>query len=1076
MHMHHPQPVSMVHDGIDRIIDEISTMSHDQYVELHSHSFYSFGEGASHVHELLDRAVQLGYPAMGLTDYNMCGALEFARQAKSLGIKPLTGGELILSDGSHVVLLAKNRKGYSNISQLFTFANMSDRRNPRLDPSYIPSYSDGVVLLTGSTQGTLSRLVSKGRIEEAENKLHQYLDWFGCGSVYVELNRNFVHGDKTITGALNNLARRAHVPVVATNNVHYHVPERHRLQNLLVAMRRNTTIDQVIPHIKPNSEFYMKSAKQMSGLFESIPDALSNTLKVADMCNFDLSSDLGYALPNPDVPDGYTPLTYLKRLCHEAAIRRYGFIDEVVESRLAEELRLIHKHGLAGFMLIYREIAQIARELMIEIGRANPEDPLEWRPPGRGRGSSVAMLTGYLIGISHIDPLIYDLTLERFLPDDLRVMPDIDLDFPRSLREKLLVRVQEHFGSDFAVLAGMITTYRAKGAITDVGKALGIPKEDLLRLSKQIHSHEASHLRDEMLLTNDFRHRVDNPLWRDLIYLAPQLQGAPKRLGQHVGGMILSSTPVSRMVPSRQGAIEGRYIIDWDKDSVADAGFAKIDILSLPVLDQLEESVSLIERRTGNRIDLSRIDHEDSDVYDMINRGESRGVFLLQSPAQLKMGQRLMSRNLQDLAYQVALIRPGVGLQGSAVSDFIKRYRHGMPWTYDHPLEERALKRGYGIIVWQEQVVQLISDVSGLSQADADEMRRAFIRRNNEYVINSYWERFRDGALSKGVDQNIALKIFEKINGHYMFPESHSHAFAVSAYQAAWMKYHYTLEFFVTLMNNQPMGFYPIEAIKQDARRFGVPFLNPCVNLSDSKCSCHKNSLILGLEFIKGVGVRYANEIIRERVENGLFSSVGDFVRRVSVDSSVVESLVYAGAFDLIPGISRNRKRFLWEAGVYPTPFGENRPLPLLMDDSVPELIDFSSYEKMLGEYKYMDIYPSGHIMEFFRHRLPSNTKRAIDVYSLYEGQEVTVGGWAIARQHPSGNKGTVFVTVEDETGDVQLIVWRDVFDQYKHLLKEPLLLATGFISNWDGTTNIVVSRLKAITATAELPSGHDWH
>ena len=237
----------------------------------------------------------------------------------------------------------------------------------------------------------------------------------------------------------------------------------------------------------------------------------------------------------------------------------------------------------------------------------------------------------------------------------------------------------------------------------------------MLRLSKQVHSHEASHLRDEMLLTNDFRHRVDYPLWRDLIYLAPQLQGAPKRLGQHVGGMILSSTPVSRMVPSRQGAIEGRYIIDWDKDSVADAGFAKIDILSLPVLDQLEEAVSLIERRTGNRIDLSRIDHEDSDVYDMINRGESRGVFLLQSPAQLKMGQRLMSRNLQDLAYQVALIRPGVGQQGSAVSDFIKRYRYGMPWTYDHPLEERALKRGYGIIVWQEQVVQLISDVSGLS-------------------------------------------------------------------------------------------------------------------------------------------------------------------------------------------------------------------------------------------------------------------------------------------------------------------------------------------------------------------------
>ena len=1066
----------VAHGGIDKTIDEIPIMNHERYVELHSHSFYSFGEGASHVHELLDRAVELEYPAIGLTDYNMCGALEFARQAKSLGVRSLTGGELILSDGSHVVLLAKNRKGYSNISQLFTLANMSDRRNPQLDPIHIPSHSEGVVLLTGATQGTVSRLVSEGRVEDAENKIQQYLDWFGHGSVFVELNRNFVYGDKARTRTLYDLANRVHVPVVATNNVHYHVSERHRLQNLLVAIRRNTTIDQVIPHIKPNSEFYMKSARQMARLFRSIPDALINTLKVADICNFDLSSDLGYSLPNPDVPDGYTPLTYLKRLCHEAAVRRYGFVGEIVESRLTEELRLIHKHGLAGFMLIYREIAQIAREIMIETGRANPEDPLEWRPPGRGRGSSVAMLTGYLIGISHIDPLMYDLTLERFLPDDLRVRPDIDLDFPRFLREELMIRVQEHFGSDFAVLAGMITTYKAKGAISDIGKALGIPKEDLSRLSKQIHSNEASNLRDEMLLTNDFKDRVNRPLWRDLIHLSPQLQGAPKRLGQHVGGMILSSTPVSQMVPSRQGAIEGRYIIDWDKDSVADAGFAKIDILSLPVLDQLEEAVSLIESRTGNRIDLSRIDHEDSDVYDMINRGKSRGVFLLQSPAQLKMGQRLMSRNLHDLAYQVALIRPGVGLQGSAVSDFIQRYRHGMPWTYDHPLEKRALQRGYGIIVWQEQVVQLISDVSGLSQADADEMRRAFTRRNNEYAIKSYWHRFRDGALDRGVNEEIALKIFEKINGHYMFPESHSHAFAISAYQAAWLKYHYTLEFFVTLMNNQPMGFYPIEAIKQDARRFDVPFLNPSVNFSGAKCSCNKNSLLLGLEFVKGVGIRHAKNIIEERDENGLFLSVGDFVRRVPVDATLVESLIYSGAFDSISGSSCNRKKFLWEAGIYPTPSGANRPLPLLMDDSIPELIDFSSYEKMLGEYKYMDIYPSGHIMDFIRHKLPSNTKQAIDIYSLPVGQEVTVAGWAIARQHPSGNKGTVFVTVEDETGDVQLIVWRDVFDQYKHLLKEPLLLATGLISNWDGTTNIVVSTLRTITATAELPAGHDWH
>ena len=299
---------------------------------------------------------------------------------------------------------------------------------------------------------------------------------------------------------------------------------------------------------------------------------------------------------------------------------------------------------------------------------------------------------GYLIGLSHIDPLQYKLSLERFLPDDLRGLPDIDLDFPRSLRDSLIARIHKHFGAEFAVLTGMITTYRAKGVVADLGKAFGIPDEDLRRLSKQIHQHDASHLREEMMSLPEFANRVDLPGWRDLLELAPQLEGAPKGLGQHVGGMILSSSPIPDMVPCREGAIKGRNIIDWDKESVAYAGFAKIDILSLPVLDQLDEAISLVEKRTDKCVDLSRIDPEDSRVYDMINQGHSRGVFLLQSPAQLKMGQRLMSRNLQDLAYQVALIRPGVGIQESGVSEFIERYRHSVKWEYDHPLEKRALE------------------------------------------------------------------------------------------------------------------------------------------------------------------------------------------------------------------------------------------------------------------------------------------------------------------------------------------------------------------------------------------------
>ena len=455
----------------------------------------------------------------------------------------------------------------------------------------------------------------------------------------------------------------------------------------------------------------------MASLFRQYPEAVANTVSIVEQCDFNLAGDLGYALPDAAVPEGYTPGSYLRQLCNEAAQRRYGSMSRQVRDRLDEEFRLIERHGLAGFLLLYREIVFLAQEIMEEKGLGHPETPLEERPPGRGRGSSVALLTGYLIGISHVDPLHWGLTLERFISEDTTVLPDIDLDFPRSLRDELIRWVHQRFGPDHAVLAGAVGTYSVKGIVQDLGKALGLPKEDLKRLSKQLHSHDEAMLREEMLALPAFRDRVDSPGWRELTELAPQLMHAPRSLGQHVGGMVLSSSPIPEMVPVRAGATAGRHIMDWNKDSVADAGFAKIDLLSLPVLDQLDEALDLIEKREGTRPDLSRIPGEDPAVYDMINAGRAKGVFLLQSPAQLKMAQRLKSRNLLDLAYQVALIRPGVGVQGSAVSQFVERYRHGALWEYDHPLEERALERGCGVIVWQEQVVQLIMDVAGMTAA-----------------------------------------------------------------------------------------------------------------------------------------------------------------------------------------------------------------------------------------------------------------------------------------------------------------------------------------------------------------------
>ena len=520
--------------------------------------------------------------------------------------------------------------------------------------------------------------------------------------------------------------------------------------------------------------------------------------------------------------------------------------------------------------------------------------------------------------------------------------------------------------------------------------------------------------------------------------------------------------------------MHGRYIMDWNRDSVADAGFAKIDLLSLPVLDQLDEALDLIERKEGNRPDLSRIDPDDPGVYDMINQGKSKGVFLLQSPAQLKMGQRLKSRNLMDLAYQVALIRPGVGVQGSAVSQFVERYRHGASWEYDHPLEERALERGYGIIVWQEQVVQLIMEVAGMTAAQADEVRRAFSRANSDHLVAMHRKRFIEGAQKNGVSDEVAEKIFAKVNGHYMFPESHSHAFAMTAYQAAWLKRYYPQEFFVTLMNNQPMGFYPLETLKEDARRFGVPFQNPSVNRSHARCIPDSDTVLLGLQFIKDVGEKGALVIVEERERHGRYTGAADLVRRTGLKPQAVLSLVRAGAFD---DVIANRRQALWDAGLAPRPSRNGqRVLSVSMEGTGPDLPDFTDFEKMLDEYRVMGIYPRGHIMEFVRPTLSPNVLPTMAVEDVREGAEVLVAGWPIARQHPRGRDGTVFVTVEDEVGDVQIILWPKIFARYKRAMGSQLILAKGVVSRWDGTTNVVVSGVRSIKTNIPLPAAHDWH
>ncbi|UCE98329.1 MAG: DNA polymerase III subunit alpha, partial [Dehalococcoidia bacterium] len=913
-----------------------------QYAELHCHSYYSFHDGASSLEDLVLNASDLGYHSLALTDHNnLCGAMCFAQLCKSLNIKGIIGVELTLTGGPHLTLLARNRQGYTNLCRLITAAHLNGERNqPELPSKLLPEHAKGLIVLSGCPQGELSHLVEASYFDEAKKLVYCYMDWFGEENYYIELHNKLIYGDRRRMEDLLALSNETGARVIATGNVHYHIRERHRLQDCLVAIRNCKSLEETHRERRPNSEFYMYPKEKIETLFRDYPHAIVNTIRVAERCHFDLASDTDYTFPEYPAPAGYTPQSYLEKLCCEAAKRRYGSINKKVRQRLERELQLIKRYNLAGFLLMYHEVIKLGQEVMIEQGLSDASIALEENPPGRGRGSSVALLVGYLIGLSHIDPLKYELSLERFLPDDvLTNVPDIDLDFPRSIREDLILRTHQKWGWQHAALAGTIATYQIKGVVRDLGKALGLPTTEIDQLAKQADWGSARKLKEKMQRMPNYKDKLDIPVWSDFIFLAVELDGFPKYMGQHPGGMILSSKPLVDIVPVQPGAIEGRYICQWDKDSIDDAGFVKIDFLALGALSQLQEATRLIKENIGDCIDLSRIDFEDDRVYDMLCSGDTIGIFQVESAAQMQTITRLKPRNLLDMAHEVGAVRPGVGVN-NGVQEYLARRSKRKPVIYDHPLEKRALERTLGVVLFQDQVNQLAIDVAGFAPSEADRLRRSFGRRHNEAIIKQYRQQFITRARLRSVSKDVAERIFNKFNGLYMFPESHAFAFGLTAYQAAWLKYYYPLQFFTAIFNQQPMGFYNLETLKEDAKRHGIRVLNPDINKSQSKCKIEDGSLRLGFLQVQGLGSTSARAI--EKAQNtSHFTDIGDFLERTGVLEEVALNLAGAGAFDCI---EPNRRKAKWEIGLRYRPMNAQLPLHLPVEQDKVDLLSPSEW------------------------------------------------------------------------------------------------------------------------------------
>ncbi|MGN6031661.1 MAG: DNA polymerase III subunit alpha [Thermomicrobiales bacterium] len=1069
------------------------------YAELHLHTSFSFLDGASQPDELIARAVDLGYTAIAITDHDtLSGAMEFAQFAHDK-IQAITGAEITLADGSHLTLLAESRRGYANLCRIITAIKHDIPPAPvRLanDPepasttssSHLADFAGGLILLTGCRDGQLARLVDAGRLDDAETVLRTYIDWFGKDQVFVELQQHYVHGDTPRIARLAALAHTVGLPCVATGNVHYHRPDRHRLQDVLVSIKHRTTLDGSHRQRRANAEFYLHTPAEMESIFAAHPDAIANTRVIADRCSaFDLTANLGYSYPernDEEIRQAGSQDAYLARICRAAFAERYGD-NPHARQRMEEELVAIRKRKLAGFFLLYREIIAEADAIGREIRHEQTSPSRRFLPPGRTRGSAVSSVVCYLLGLSAVDPLEHNLYIGRFLHVDGDAIPDIDLDFPREIREKLIVRLHEKYGSDHAAMIAAFSTYHLRGAVRDVGKVLDIPAHDLDRIARLSDGHSARSLGEQLRQFPEYAARVDDPPWSLLIEMAHQLAGFPRHITQHSGGMVISTTPLNEMVPIQPAAMEGRYLCQWDKDSVSDARFVKIDFLALGMLSLVEECLDLIDASGKGPIDLGRIDFEEPAIFRMIQEGDTIGTFQVESRAQIQMIRQTKPQTLKDLVVQVAIVRPGP-IVGGAVTPFVqRRLDPDFVPTYDHPLLEDLLEETLGVVLYQEQVVQVAERIAGFTAGQADDFRRAMTRKRSPEAFEKIRADFMAGAAANNVDQATATRIFAKLKGFaaYGFPKSHAAAFALLAYQSCWLRYHHPAEFLCALLNNQPMGFYSPHVLINDARRHGLRVLQPDINQSDVQCTViGARGVRIGLAFVKEVGEDAALAIVAEREARGPFRSLSDLVRRVPLRSEAVETLILSGAISF----GLRRRELLWQAGLFipSRGFTEGRrgtrtrghqlslPLPTIQDEA--EMPRMSTWEQMTEEYRLFG-HSTWHPMELLRQRFPGGMVTTQDLESLPDGMPVHIPGLIVCRQRPGTAKGITFLLLEDEVGLVNVVVYPDLYKDQRFIVRGvPLLIVEGTLQRRNNTINVVARRLHPIENKAYVYAEDD--
>ena len=1077
------------------------------YVELHAHSAFSFLDGASLPDELATAARELGHEALALTDHdNVCGAMEHAQACKAVGLRALHGAELTLDDGRHLTLLVEDEHGWRNLCRLLTRAHAHTRgdeptglphaggvreRSATGDPGagggpapgarprqatqpHVPlaavlDHAGGLICLSGCATHGIHDRAGLSRLRDA----------FGPERLRVELQRPYLRDDRARNRRLAALARELELRTVATGNVHAHARARAPLQDALVAVRHRTTLDASEPLRRGNFSHVLASPAAMAARFAADhPEAVAETAKIADRLRFDLTEHHGYRYPGEEDAAADRTLAEISRARLEDRYPPSHPLRAEALPRLEEELRIIAALGLSGFFLLHRDMLELAREVALEV--RGPDTARALLPPGRGRGSSVSSIVCYLTGLSHVDPIANDLFLGRFLNDELTALPDIDLDFPRDVRAALIPRIHERYGKDRSALVAAFPTYRARGAIRELGKALGLPPGEIERVARGSEGWSARDVAHDVASALG-PERLAQGRWAWLARLAEQAHGLPRHLSQHPGGMVVATRPLIDCCPIVPAAMEGRQMVQWDKDSCADAGFLKIDLLGLGMLSAVERAVEDIAKHRNERIDLSRIPYDDPPTYDAIQRAETVGVFQIESRAQMASLLRTRPRTLQDITIQVAIVRPGP-IQGGAVNPYIERLQRlridpDFEVPYEHPSLVEPLRETLGTIIFQDQVIEVAMAFAGFSAGEAEGLRRAMSRKRSATAIEAHHANFVAGAIAThGVEPELAERIFEKVRGFsgFGFPKAHGAAFGLLAYQSTWLRVHYPPEFLCALLNEQPMGFYPPDALVHEAQRRGLTILPPDVNASEVECTVEAVEptavVRIGLGYVRGVQQADAEALVEARRAGGPFRELGELAARAGAGRPALELLAWAGACDRLAG--GDRRVALWRLGVATpgrrVPQGTQLALGLELPDA-PRLTKLGSWGELLADYDTTGLTARSHPLAQLRRTLPVSVAASRDLPRIDHGTRVQVAGMVVARQRPGTASGVVFMLLEDEHGTINLIVPPKLYERSRLTVRsEPLVLAAGRLERHPaagGGVNVLVERIDPLAA-----------